>query len=119
MSINKNLVPSYSIVNGPNRDRLIDAFKYAYGDDRVNTDFAVAIGYSTVKESGKRVYTLAQIDKMTIYSISHEDGSGESFNLSGGCHACLERFGGVTKPYKFEAYYHARTREGIIWFEED
>ena len=118
MSISKSPDLQYAIVNGPNRDRLIDAFKYAYGSDKVSANFAVAIDYRTIEESRNRVYALAQIERMTINTIQHEDGSGESFNLSGRCTACLERYGGAKHYYKFEAYYNAKTRTGTIKFEE-
>lgn len=121
MSISKSLAPQHAIVNGPNRDRLIDAFKYAYDDDKVSVNFAVSISYNAVEEDGKRVCFpthLAQIERMIINTIQHEDGSGESFNLSGRCTACLERYGGAKHYYKFEAYYNAKTRTGTIKFEE-
>ena len=119
MSISKSLAPQHAIVNGPNRDRLIDAFKYAYDSDKVSANFTVAISYNPVEENGKCIHFpthTAQIERMTINTIQHEDGSGESFHLSGYCAAYPERF--YKHYYKFEAYYNAKTRTGTIRFEE-
>ncbi|MBR6505239.1 hypothetical protein IKT18_00110 [Candidatus Saccharibacteria bacterium] len=117
MSINNSYGKNYEIVKGPNRDRLIDAFKYAYDEENINLGFDVSIGNVTSPQGEVTDNLLAKIKKMVVQTISHEDGSGHSFNLKGYCYATIT-FGGREKVYNFDAYYNANTRKGTIRFRE-
>ncbi len=114
MSINNSYGKSYESVKGPNRDRLIDAFKYAYDEENINLGFDVSIG--TVTSHQGEVPLLAKIKKMVVQTIGHEDGSGHSFILKG--YVCASLFGEEEKVYDFDAYYNASTRKGTIRFRE-
>ena len=112
----------YEIVAGPNKDVLFDACKYAYNKHaHVAVDFVVAIAYTMPRSNHGYACLQMQISDIKICGIEHEDGSGESFNLHGYCKANLDSFGttkAVRKPYRFKAYYNARTRKGSITFIE-
>lgn len=109
----------FDIVNGPGRDALFDAYKYAYDDKtHIHIEFAVAIGYTTPVDDPGCAYVPMDIEDIKIRGIEHEDGSGYSFNLHGWCKADLghgSKNAGL-KSYKFKAYYNAKTREGCISF---
>lgn len=111
----------YEIMNGPSRDTLFDACKYAYSKfNKIHVEFTVAAGYTMPKGSPGRAYVSLRLTDIIIAGIAHENGSGESFNLYGYCHADLNSFGGqVTyKNYYFSAYYNTQTRTGTIKFTE-
>ena len=110
----------YDIVAGPNKDTLFDACKYAYSKTaKVAVDFAVAIGYTTLKSNPGCAYIPMAITEIRITGIELEDGSGESFNLHGYCKADLNSFGKsdtIYRPYRFKAYYNSKHRKGCIEF---
>ncbi len=114
----------YQIEDGPSRDRLIDAFKYAYDKrGRIEIHFDVAIGYTGLREDPKTVYISADMDRLRILRLEHEDGSGRSFNIYGTCRANLTRLDGFAtkmdmETYRFVAYYNAANRKGTIRFSE-
>ncbi len=105
---------SFDIINGPGRDVLFDAFKYAYDKNSViSTSFTVAL--SGIKTRSGECFQIKTKD-YKITSIEHEDGSGQSFNIRGYCSADI-RLGAkeqIYEWYKFTAYYNARTRMGYI-----
>ena len=73
----------YKILNGPNKDRLIDAFKYPYDEPfgcLSPLKFEVEFDVGTAK---------TQVCQFRVVSIEHEDGSGHSFNLKGNCYSSL------------------------------
>ena len=114
-------IRNYDIVAGPSKDMLFDACKYAYNKTaKLTINFTVAAGYTMPKNNPGCAYMEMPITDIIIAGIEHEDGSGESFNLHGYCRANLNYFGedGDYRPYKFEAYYNARTRKGCIGFAE-
>lgn len=107
----------FNISNGPGRDILFDAFKYAY-NNKVEIPASFAI-------EGNEI---SSITKLRIQSIEHEDGSGESFNLFGTCHVNFDAdvdhsdvelktgsFGSYASC-SFQAYYSVRNRKGTISF---
>ena len=112
----------YEIVNGPNKDALFDACKYACSKTaKLTVEFAVAIGYTMPKNDPGCAYIEMPITGIRIYGIEHEDGSGESFNLHGYCKADLNYLGGnnmTYKSYRFKAYYNSKNRKGCITFIE-
>lgn len=110
----------YDIVNGPNKDTLFDACKYAYAKNSdITVDFAVAAGYTAPVSSHQAAYIPMSVIDIRICGIEHEDGSGESFNLKGYCSANLSSSGergAVYKSYGFVAYYNTKKRKGWISF---
>ncbi len=89
---------TYSIVNGPCKHVIIDAFKYAYDkNSKINLEFKVEISKGSY----------LRLEDFKIVEIAHEDGSGESFNISGFC----TYFG---RSIEFVAYYNCKHREGVI-----
>lgn len=116
----------YQIENGPSRDRLVDAFKYAYDKDaRVDIHFDVALGYTAPRDDPKSVYIPAYMGHTRIVALEHESGSGHSYNLRGYCLANLVRMDGFatdesegTQAYQFVAYYNTANRTGTIRFNE-
>lgn len=98
-----NTERDYAIVNGPSKHVLIDCFKYSYDPvGEINLDFKIEIC---------KGLTYLVLNNFHIITIQHEDGSGESFNLSGWC----EEHG---RDYEFKAYYNTRRREGVISFKK-
>lgn len=100
---------SYRILNGPNTDRLVDAFKYAYDKPfgcLLPLEFEVEFDVDTTK---------TQICPFHVTSIEHEDGSGHSFNIKG---SCLIPSLAETDLYKtvYTGYYNASTRKGWVKF---
>ena len=109
-----------TIENGPNREALVDAFKYVYDkNSTVNVEFKVAIGYTGNPSDPTTAYIPMHIRDIRIVEIEHEDGSGYSFNLEGYCQADLYTLSASFvhyRPYAFKAYYNAKTRRGHISF---
>ena len=116
---------TYQIESGPNRENLFDAFKYAYDENaHIPLNFQIALSYTQPRNRQNCAYVPAKVKDFRITSIQHEDGSGESFNLTGHCKANLR----ITLPedgeihylsYRFRAYYNTRKREGSIVLTED
>lgn len=107
----------FDIYNGPSRDLLFDACKYAYDKGiKIPIDFKVALGTTRPKEEPTAAYVPMQIGDFSIASIEHEDGSGTSFNIVGFCKANLPINNDGYKSYMFEIYYKATRREGYIRF---
>ncbi|MBP5656038.1 hypothetical protein J6X15_00410 [Candidatus Saccharibacteria bacterium] len=101
----------YAIENGPSRDTLLDALKYACDKNaNVTVDFEVIAPPSDGQFAGKRVL----IADWRIMGVSHEDGSGNSFNIFGSCKANVRHVG--IKYVDFKAYYNTRTRKGNVHF---
>lgn len=115
MSINK----IFDIVDGPNRELLVDSFKYAY-DENVRIPLRFSIVLSERNESNdSHVYVPAKTKAWRITSLQHEDGSGQSFNIEGYCKAYLlpvyPSVGEVAYlSYRFKAYYSTKNRRGQI-----
>lgn len=108
----------YEIVNGPNRDTLFDACKYAYSRTvKFAIDFSIADGYTMSQNNPARLYIPIDMHDVIVQGIEHEDGSGESFNIYGLCKAVLHK-GDGTKEYQFNTYYNTKRRTGTIRFFE-
>lgn len=112
----------YEIVNGPNKDTLFDACKYAYSKTtKFAIDFEVAASYTMPRNHPGCAYVPMDMSDVTIHGIEHEDGSGESFNIHGICKVALHRSrlsNDAKLCCKFKAYYNAKTRTGTITFFE-
>lgn len=102
----------FKIVDGPSKDRLFDACKYAF-DSRVKfiPRIEIAVGYNGPG------FIPARIKDLKITGIEHEDESGQILNLRGTCIANFSdspRDDEEMRPYYFTAYYNAGTRTGVI-----
>lgn len=116
---------NYEIVDGPSRETLFDALKYAYDDNVViSATFTVAPQEWNLPNQEPRPIFPAKTKSWRITHISHEDGSGYSFNIEGYCKANLRRhvttYEGRTGylMYRFKSYYNCRTRKGRIELTE-
>ncbi|MEO8691284.1 MAG: hypothetical protein ABI397_00700 [Candidatus Saccharimonas sp.] len=67
------------IKDGPNREALFDALKYAYDK---NNRHRVAFKGGYFSNGGSQVSTRASVE-MIITGLKHDDGSGNSFTLEG------------------------------------
>lgn len=109
----------FDIVDGPSRDTLFDACKYAYSKAaQVPVYFGVVFGQMPKNHPDCGAHLPMSIKDVKITGIEHEDGSGESFNLHGYCNADLNFMSedATYATYKFEAYYNAKSRDGWITF---
>lgn len=106
------------IVNGPNKDTLFDACKYAYSKTTIAIDFGVAAGYTMPRDHPGCAYVPMDMSDVVIRGIEHEDKSGEHFIIHGICKTTLPRSSDSAKFYKFNAYYDSKTRTGTITFFE-
>lgn len=113
---------TYKIVGGPNRDRLIDAFKYAFDSDvKIPIDFQVVYGTTMPTSHPGCANIYLNLRDIRILSIQHECGSGYSFNIEGYLKTRLDNPWEILETemydYQFTAYYNADTRKGVISFE--
>ena len=110
MNTNQKKENYYDIVNGPNKDALFDACKYACVKDvSIPISFDVTAGYTMPKDHPGCAYIIMPTSDFRIISIENEDGSGESFNL----HGYVKRSG---IQCRFKAYYNTKHRKGSISF---
>ena len=114
------ITKSFDIKNGPNRDALIDAFKYAYDEgSHIALDFGIALIYLTDSKSGL-AWAPMKIKNIRLSSIEHDCCLGHSFNLEGTCEAdlCIRRYDEevLYKVYRFKAFYDTKSRIGFIEF---
>ncbi|MBR0133841.1 hypothetical protein IJM16_01075 [Candidatus Saccharibacteria bacterium] len=108
----------FEIVNGPSRDLIFDACKYAHSRDvGIKVDLTIAFGYTMPKGTPGSGYLRMAISEILIVGVEHENGSGDDLNIAGYCRANLESIGRDLKPYKFKAHYNSKTRKGTILFE--
>ena len=122
MNTQKAVTKRYDILSGPSKDLLFDSIKYAYSKNViVELDFGIAAAYTAPVEIDPCAEAIKMKTKnFRVTSIMHEDGSGESFIISGYCTADIcPPYGKIViyKPYKFEAYYSTKRRKGSIAFE--
>ena len=120
--MNTNEERLYDIVNGPNKDTLFDACKYAYVKGaQIPINFDIAAGYTMPKSDPNCAYIPLSTRDFKIASIENEDGSGESFNLEGYCTAGFKRRPtglDIYDTYRFSAYYNTKRRTGTIKFHK-
>ncbi|MBR0372685.1 hypothetical protein IJH72_01960 [Candidatus Saccharibacteria bacterium] len=110
----ENKGESFEIVGGPNKDLLFDACKYAYSRTaKVPVEFSIVLGSTMPEGHSGGAYLLMPTADFRICGIQHEDGSGESFNLSGYCKA-QTYWDKSLQNYRFKIYFNNRTRKGII-----
>lgn len=91
--------PNYfEIVNGPSKEELFNACMH-YADDNADTANIFDILVSPD--------TKATHKSLAVDSITHEDGSGESFVLRGDCSI-------DNSFHRFKGYYRTDTRKGFL-----
>ena len=109
MNTNKKEI-CYDIVNGPNKDALFDACKYACVKNTfIPVTFDVALGYTMPKSDPGCAYIKMDVEDFKIIGIENKDGSGESFNIRG--YAKKEG-----NQLRFRGYYNTKHRQGFITF---
>ncbi|MBQ6375721.1 hypothetical protein IJJ37_02225 [Candidatus Saccharibacteria bacterium] len=121
MNTNSITGGTYRIHGGPSRDLLIDAFKYAYDDNvEVVLDFGIAAGYTGNPNDDTTAFVKLPAKGFRLTHLSHEDGSGKSFNFSGYCLAAEHQGAPFNpfKPFSFTAYFNTKSREGWITFDD-
>lgn len=115
MSI-KNKKETYPIEDGPCRELLFDALKYAY-DKNVKVSIKFCI---TKQNNSSNTPEFFKVKNTRITGIDHEDGLGHSFIVKGYLEVC---FGEsicndiVKEDYthcRFVACYSTQTRRGRI-----
>ena len=117
-SKNETMDRQYLIFSGPSRDTLFDSCKYAYDKNAViPIFFGVAEGYTAPLSDPGCAYAALEMSITKICGISHEDGSGVSFNIRGYCMVKFSNGRNEMKTCSFKAYYNARTRDGHISFQ--
>ena len=107
----------FNINGGPSRDRIFDACKYLHDKIKIDLDFKVILGYSTPKDDPCSAALEISVRDFRVHKIMHEDGSGESFMLSGRCKADLNPCMPMIKQYReysFSAWYNSKRRVGWI-----
>ena len=111
----------FNISGGPSRDRIFDACKYLHDKIKIDLDFKVILGYSTPKDDPCSAALEIPVRDFRVHKIMPEDGSGESFMLSGRCKADLNPCMPMIKKYKeynFSAWYNSKRRVGWISLSE-
>ena len=111
----------FNISGGPSRDRIFDACKYLHDKIKIDLDFKVILGDSTPKDDPCSAALEIPVRDFRVHKIMHEDGSGESFMLSGRCKADLNPCMPMIKKYKeynFSAWYNSKRRVGWISLSE-
>lgn len=134
MSTKMSFKKSYGIENGPNVDRILDGFKYAYDESaNIPITFVVAKGYTAPLDDPGCAFVPLEMKVRQILSVEHECGNSTSLNIVGNCEVALgeekyESYWSQTEkanvcrtwrelvPARFEAYYDAKTRKGSITF---
>ena len=101
----------FSIVGGPDKDRLFDVSKYTNDETaEISTGFTVLSELTTEDTYGFDVH----VTKITM--IEHKGSSGTRFSLHGYCEANLRQLYPTTlqTTYEFVAFYDAVKHEGAI-----
>ena len=108
----KNMkVKTFLIKKGPSRDKLLDAFKYAY-DKGVALPIGLCVEVDKTDTSARDIKTV-EVGNLTINDIGHIDDSGQTFNLKGYCNCRFNEVGSFEFS-EFESSYDARSRLGTI-----
>lgn len=109
----------FNIGGGPSRDRIFDACKYVYDKIKIDLDFKIILGYSTPKDDPCSAALEIPVKDFRIHKIMHEDGSGESFMLSGYCKADLDPCMPIIKNTRSTAFrlgiIASAERAGSLW----
>ena len=108
----------YLIKAGPSKDAIFDSCKSACDKEASTVTFEIELSYKEPQNPFGSANVPLLITDAIITSVSHEDGSGESFHLLGRCTVDLSYYDETAEPtkYRFSAYYNSNTGEGIISF---
>lgn len=105
---------TYSIVKGPNKDMILDAFNYNRHQVVIPIKFDVVVGYSAPPTTDSCISYLLDIDTLTIQEIGYVEESENDLRIGGELYA---RFG-PTREYLPYAYiikrYNCETHRGEI-----
>ncbi len=120
----KSNLRQFNIEGGPNVDRILDGFKYAYDKSvSIPVNFVVAKSYTAPRDKPGCAFAPLEMRVSQIVSVSHESGNDTSLNIAGNCEVALgEEKRNISKYQsdlilaRFEAYYDAKTRKGVITF---
>ena len=117
-----NTEKNFDVVNGPCKDLLFDACKYACRKEaEVIPKFSIAQYYiGDARDNTKRMAVYMPVKNFYIMGIDNEDGSGESWNVRGSVDADLDNRDSKHPDwthYRFFMYYNSRRREGVITFK--
>lgn len=108
---------TFSIVGGPNREKILDAFKYNRGKIIIPINFDVVAGYSAPPTTDGCMNYLLDIDALFIREIGHVEKTGDDLRLGGELYA---RFSPTEEylPYAFVIKrYNCETHRGEICLE--
>ena len=94
----------FSIVDGPARGELVDAFKYA-----LDKNAKVAVSFEV---SGEDIFKTEFITVRSILMMEHADDSGRAFVVRG---YCQPFYVAAFEPEKlFKAVFDTKTRRGSL-----
>ena len=106
---------TYSIVGGPNRETIIDAFKYNRNKVIIPIEFDVVVGYSAPPTTDGCMEYLLNINALFIREIGvGETGDSDDLKLSGELYAKFSPSAGEYLPYSFVIKYNYETHRGEI-----
>ena len=105
---------TYDIVGGPNREMIIDAFKYNRDKIIIPIEFDVVAGYSAPPTTDGCMEFLLDVERMFIREIGQAEKTGDDLRLSGELYARISPAEEYL-PYSFfiERYNH-ETHRGEI-----
>ena len=108
---------TYSIVKGPNKDMILDAFNYNRHQVVIPIKFDVVVGYSAPPTTDSCISYLLDINTFTIQEIGYVEESENDLRIGGELFA---RFGPTEEylPYSFTIKrYNCKTKRGEICLE--
>ncbi len=116
---NSNDIQRFTIVKGagPSKLALLTALAYAYGD--VNEEItAVPVSVKFKAYRGTKETSMAFHLYARIIGLTHENGSGESFNLEGYIRTNSRGSAHVSREERhFTGYYDVHHKEGTLDIE--
>lgn len=112
---------TFEITDGPSRDALFDACKYAFSENaKVNIEPKVVV--ESMRPLGPGcgcMRVMMQIKNVVVAGIWHLEESDEKFIFCGRCLADLKAVSSknaVYQRYDYVANYNVKTRKGTISF---
>ena len=105
----------WEITNGPSKDMLCDAFKYAYDREYpIKVVFYYVFGL-TAPEDHPGAAQIRKSVLVRVTSLEHENGSGTSLNISGYVEEDESKWA-AKDCTRFKAYFDTVRRRGTIQF---
>lgn len=100
----------FQIVDGPSREELVDAFKYAMDDRDFSVQFHLVVGHF-INTDGTVFGENVNAFRADIMGLTHDSASGD--NIIVVCYL-NEKLVGSQETTKVEAHYNIETRKGIV-----